>query len=161
MSWDISLDYLNLKTIIKTSGFEDVINSSDSGDVHLHCSSWGSYYDETLSFELFYHCQNVERWNHLVTFLHLRKKFFRDTLNLFERSFLVKENVVLHCNFEEVSLFILNLHLNLVPSASFCYNRKAEKKPWNTSNRWIKFGQIEEIFFRINYGIRGQRYWKY
>ena len=126
----------------------------------------GSYYDETLnlkSFELFYHCQNIERlcWNHLVTFLHLRKKFFRDTLNLFEQSFLVKENVVLHGNFEEVSLFILNLHLNLVPSASFCYNRKAKKKPWNTSNRWIKFGQIEEIFFRINYGIRKQRYWKY
>ena len=48
----------------------------------------------------------------------------------------------------------------LVPSASFGYKRKAKKRPWNTWNMWFKFFQIEGIFFRINYGIRGRWYWK-
>ena len=44
---------------------------------------------------------------------------------------------------------------NLVPRTSFRYNRKAKKRPWNTSNTRFEFAQIEGIFFRINYGIRG------
>ena len=55
---------------------------------------------------------------------------------------------------------VLNMP-NLVTSTSFCYKRKAKKRPWNTSNTWLKFAQIEDIFFRINYEIRGRRYWKY
>ena len=47
------------------------------------------------------------------------------------------------------------------PSASFRYKRKAKKRAWNTSNRWLKFIQTEGIFFRINYKIRGWWYWKY
>ena len=39
--------------------------------------------------------------------------------------------------------------------------RKAKKRPCNTSNRWSKFAQIESIFLRINYGIRGRRYWEH
>ena len=50
---------------------------------------------------------------------------------------------------------------NLVPSPSFWYKRKAEKRPWNTSNTWLKLAQIEGIFFRINYRICGLRYWKH
>ena len=48
---------------------------------------------------------------------------------------------------------ILTYFLNLVPSASFCYKRKAKKRPWNTSNTWSKFVQIEGIFFRINTSV--------
>ena len=50
---------------------------------------------------------------------------------------------------------------NLDPSAFFRYKRKAKKSLWNTSDMWLKFAQIEDIFFRINYGIRGRQYWKY
>ena len=50
---------------------------------------------------------------------------------------------------------------NVVPSAPFHYKKKAEKRAWNTSNTWLKFAQIEGIFFRINFGIRGRRCWKY
>ena len=40
------------------------------------------------------------------------------------------------------------LVFNLVPSASFRYKRKAKKRLWNTSNTWLKFAQIEGIFFQ-------------
>ena len=36
---------------------------------------------------------------------------------------------------------------NLVSSASFRCKRKVKKRPWNTSNTWLKFAQIEVIFF--------------
>ena len=39
-------------------------------------------------------------------------------------------------------------NFNLVPSASFRYKRKTKKRPWNTSNTWLKFAQIEGIFFQ-------------
>ena len=42
----------------------------------------------------------------------------------------------------------------LVLSASF-----RKKRPRNNSNTSLKFVQIEGIFFRINYGIHGRRYW--
>ena len=49
-------------------------------------------------------------------------------------------------------------YTNLVPSASFRYKSKAKKRPWNSSNTWSKFAQIEGIFLRINYEIRGRQY---
>ena len=39
---------------------------------------------------------------------------------------------------------------NLDPRASFRGKKKAKRRPWNTSNTWLKFTQIEGIFFRIN-----------
>ena len=56
---------------------------------------------------------------------------------------------------------ILMSESSLVPSLSFRYKRSAKKRHWNTSNTWLEFAQIESIFFRINYGIRGWWYWKY
>ena len=56
-------------------------------------------------------------------------------------------------------LFYLDSN-NLVPSTSFRYERKAKERPWNTSNTWLKYVQIEGIFFRINSGIRGRWHWK-
>ena len=50
--------------------------------------------------------------------------------------------------------------LNLDPSASFRYKRRAKKRLWNTLDTWSKFAQIEGIFSRINYEIRGRHYWK-
>ena len=50
--------------------------------------------------------------------------------------------------------------INLDPSTSFRYKRKAKSRPWNTLNTLLKFDQIEGIFFRINYGMHGRRYWK-
>ena len=47
---------------------------------------------------------------------------------------------------------------NLVPSASFHYERKSKKRPWNTSNTGSKFAVKDGIFLRVNYGIRGRRY---
>ena len=52
-------------------------------------------------------------------------------------------------------------NISLVPSVSFRYKRKAKKRLWNTSNTRSKFAQIEGMFLRISYGIRGWRYWKY
>ena len=46
----------------------------------------------------------------------------------------------------------------LAPNALFCYGSKAKKKPWSTSNTELKFAQIDCIFFRINYGKRGNQY---
>ena len=40
---------------------------------------------------------------------------------------------------------------NLVARASFLYERKAKKRPQNTSNTGSKFAQIEGIFLRINH----------
>ena len=37
---------------------------------------------------------------------------------------------------------------NIVPSASFRYKKKTKKRPWNTSNTWLKFAQVEGIFFQ-------------
>ena len=54
----------------------------------------------------------------------------------------------------------MNSERNLDPSASFRYKRKAKKRPWNTLITWSKFSQMEVIFFRINYEIRGRHYWK-
>ena len=54
----------------------------------------------------------------------------------------------------------MNSERNLDPSASFRYKRKAKKRPWNTLITWSKFAQMEGIFFRINYEIRGRYYWK-
>ena len=50
---------------------------------------------------------------------------------------------------------------NLVSNTSFRYKREAKKRPWKSSNMWLKFAQIEGIFFKINYGICGQRCWKH
>ena len=60
-------------------------------------------------------------------------------------------------NNQEISLFD-HIHLeqnqgvlyNLVPSKSFRSRSKAKKKPWNTSNTWSKFAQIEGKFLKIN-----------
>ena len=42
----------------------------------------------------------------------------------------------------------------------FYYKRKAKQRPSNTSRKWLKFAQIQDIFFRINYRIRRRRCWK-
>ena len=47
------------------------------------------------------------------------------------------------------------------PSTSFCYTGKAKKRPWSTSNTWLKFAQIEGKSSRINYGIRERWYSKH
>ena len=47
---------------------------------------------------------------------------------------------------------------NLISSALFHFERKAKKRPWNTSNTGLKYAQIEGIFFRKNYRIRRQLY---
>ena len=38
----------------------------------------------------------------------------------------------------------------LGPSAFFHHKMKAKKRPWNTSNTWLKLSQIKGMFFRIN-----------
>ena len=43
----------------------------------------------------------------------------------------------------------------------FAIKKRRKKRPWNTSNMWLKFAQIEGIFFRINYRIRGPFHWKH
>ena len=58
--------------------------------------------------------------------------------------------------FFPVSIFKLNPD----PSASFHYKGKAKNRPWNTLNMWSEFAEIEGIFFRINYEIRGRHCWK-
>ena len=63
--------------------------------------------------------------------------------------------------FERFDYKSYSYSVNLVPSASFRYKKKAEKRLWNTSNTWLKFAQIEGIFFRINYRIYGRQYWKH
>ena len=40
--------------------------------------------------------------------------------------------------------------------ASFHYKRKVKERLWDTSNTWLKFAQLEGIFFKTNYQIRGQ-----
>ena len=53
--------------------------------------------------------------------------------------------------------------LTLFPAHLFAMTgrRKRGPGPWNTSNTWLKFSQIEGIFLKTNYGIRGRRYWKH
>ena len=58
-------------------------------------------------------------------------------------SILTRENKIFLLEVKE-SLF------NLVPSALFCYKKKAKKRHWNALDTWLKFAQIEGIFFRIN-----------
>ena len=50
------------------------------------------------------------------------------------------------------------MECDLTPNALFCYGSKAKKIPWSTSNTELKFAQIDCIFFRINYGKRGNQY---
>lgn len=40
------------------------------------------------------------------------------------------------------------LNISFVPSAAFHFKRKTKKRPWNSSNTWLKFAQIENIIFR-------------
>ena len=47
------------------------------------------------------------------------------------------------------------------PVYLFTIKRRRKKKPWNPWNMRLKFVQIEGIFFRIKYGIRGRQYWKH
>ena len=54
----------------------------------------------------------------------------------------------------DVVLVSLLVTFNFVPSGSnlvliesFRNKRKVKKKPWNSSNTWLKFAQIEGIFF--------------
>ena len=54
--------------------------------------------------------------------------------------------------------FLLKL---LEKNAGKKFRRKAQKRPWNTSNKRSKLAQIEGIFLKINYRIRGRRYWKH
>ena len=44
---------------------------------------------------------------------------------------------------------------------NFSLKRKLKKWPLNSPNTWLKFAQIEGIFFRINYEIRWGEYCKY
>ena len=40
---------------------------------------------------------------------------------------------------------------NVDPSACFAYKRKLITRPWNSSNKLLKFAQIEGVLFRISY----------
>ena len=57
------------------------------------------------------------------------------------------EQVFLNSRQENGTFSIIN-KVNLVPSVSFCYLRKAKKMPWNTLDMWLKPSQIEGIFFK-------------
>ena len=65
-----------------------------------------------------------------------------------------------NCSGDEIVLTMCFID-NLALSRSFCYKREANKRTWNTSSTWSKFAQIQGIFLRRNYGIRGRRYWKH
>ena len=47
------------------------------------------------------------------------------------------------------------------PQRIFSIKEEDIKKPWNTSDTWLIFSQIESIFLRINYRMHEQQYWKH
>ena len=62
------------------------------------------------------------------------------------------EKLHLQMNNNMWQVWYQSIHCNLVTCnlQPFCYKRKAKKMPWNTSNTWSKFAQIEGIFLKIN-----------
>ena len=106
---------------------------------------------------------NAQRPVHFVAFL---ENLSDQTYFFNEPSFYIYYFLLVVSLSSKVYIFpsVLNIYYftrytstHLYIYASFRYKRKAKKRPCT----WLKFVQIESIFFRINCGICGRRYWKY
>ena len=86
------------------------------------------------------------------------RKIYFHPIEIYSEKTVMTYNTHALIKIDETTFFQITYNNNLDPSASFSYNRKMKKRLRNTSNTGLKFVQIEGKFFRINYGIRGQRY---
>ena len=150
--------------------FSLLVSTSNHGD-ELSCKERDELLQNPIRFEITlffslsspfkYFISSFKRRNDIIIILLLPRCFMTRFLKLiFYNSFQLVSQVTQNFIFDLFWLcfFIQPVYVCKRFFFFFCYKRKAKKRLWDALNTWLKFAQIEGIFFQINYGIHGRQY---